>query len=194
MLSHPSFLQAQTLASAAVVIGVLILFAWRFARGGLWLAVFAAVFLADQACKAALVPALQGHPPRVLLGGNLWLVYAENHLQGFGSASGWLFALTLCTLPMMLHLQRRLRQLGYRMSSLAEIALGATMGGLGAIACDRLAVGYVIDFIQFGPAGAFIYNPADLAVIGAGVLVMARAVQLTANGGLRRLAVSVEQQ
>jgi lipoprotein signal peptidase len=179
-------LQAQLLISAAIVVSTLATFAWRFSRSTLWLKAFLAVFLLDQACKEALVPVLAGHPPLVLLGGQLWLVYAENHLPGFGSNCQWLLALVLCSLPMTLRLQKQLAQLGYQMSDYAEAAVGLTLGGLAAIACDRMAKGYAVDFIQFGAAGGFVYNPADLAVLLAGGVVALRLIHLVATGQLRQ--------
>jgi len=181
-------LQAQALISAAIVVATLVAFAWRFSPGTLWLKAFVAAFVLDQVCKTALVPLLQDQPPVVVLPGQFWLVYAENRLQGFGGDSPWILVLTLLSTPMTLRLHRQLSRLRYRMSGWAEAATGLILGGLAAIAWDRMVWGFAIDIIQFGPGGQYVYNPADLAVLLAGGVLAWRTLQLAVTGELRRAA------
>jgi len=186
-------LQIQALISAAIVVGTILAFLWRFSRGTWWLTAFVAAFLVDQLSKAALVASLQHSQPWVLSGW-LWLVYEENHLQGFGAESPWLLIFTLLAVPMTARLFWRLGQIGFRMSRASELALGMTVGGLAAIAWDRAALGHVVDFIQFGPEGGYIYNPADFAVLIAGAILAVRTIRLLLSGDLLRVLRAAEMR
>jgi len=63
------------------------------------------------------------------------------------------------------------------MSHLAELGCALMIGGYTAILMDRVRLGFVVDFLEFGRASAFVYNLADLAVFVALALLAARGLQ-----------------
>jgi lipoprotein signal peptidase len=72
------------------------------------------------------------------------------------------------------------------MSPAAELALALMIGGYLGILMDRVRLGFVVDFIEFGRAGAFVYNIADLAVFAAIALLVARCVHFIGQARARR--------
>ncbi len=83
-------------------------------------------------------------------------------------------------------LYERLLKRGYRMSTIAELALAMMVGGYLAILLDRVRLGFVVDFLEFGRASAFVYNVADLAVFAALALLVVRVVQFLSDARARR--------
>ncbi len=167
---------AQAAVAAVLLIGVLALYLLRFARSWRWVAVALLVCVLDQAAKAAISP--KGGQHRVsFLGGWLRVAYTENWEQGFGGNVPYLLATTVLCVAALYLLYERLLRARYRMSPLAEIAVALMVGGYMGILLDRVRLGFVVDFLEFGRASAFVYNVADLAVFLALALLLARAVQ-----------------
>ncbi len=77
----------------------------------------------------------------------------------------------------LVFLYERLTKTSYRMSTLAEVGFALMIGGCAGILLDRIARGFVVDFLDFGPKSNFVYNLADLAVIAAAALLVARGVR-----------------
>ncbi len=176
---------AQASVAAVLLIGVLALYLLRFARSWRWVGVALLVCVLDQAAKAMISPGLEQR--RVsLLGGWLRITYAENWDQGFGSNVPYLLATTVLCVAALYLLYERLLRARYRMSPLAELAVALMVGGYTGILLDRVRLGFVVDFLEFGQASAFVYNIADLAVFLALAILLARALQYGKQAWRRR--------
>jgi signal peptidase II len=137
----------------------------------------------DQVTKAAAVRNLAGRPPVEYLDGAVLLQYAENPGVLFSIGSGLsddlrflLFTVIMGSLLVLTGVAfLRVRHLGR--VGLVGLAL-ALSGGLGNL-MDRVAYGYVVDFISVGVGGVHtaIWNLADAAILF-GLLLFALAGQL----------------
>jgi signal peptidase II len=177
---------AQAVISAVLLVGMLLLYLRRFAAPRRWVAVAVAVCAVDQAAKFVLPLVLKQHRP-TLLGGYLRLSYTENREQGFGGTFSYLLLITAVCVSAMFFLYAKLSKTSYRMSTLAELGCALMIGGYLGILLDRVRLGFVVDFLEFGRASAFVYNLADLAVFLAVALLAARALQCLAEIKARRL-------
>ncbi len=167
---------AQAMLSAILLMAVLALYLYRFAPSKRWLVVVTGVCLLDQYLKLFVLSRFHGHAVR-LLDGHLNIVYLQNYEQGFGgSVTSLLFCTLICVLALVF-LYDRLTKTAYRMSTLAEIGFALLIGGCAGILLDRIARGFVVDFLDFGPRTDFVYNLGDLAVIAAAALLVVRAVR-----------------
>ncbi len=167
---------AQAIIAAVLLIGVLVLYLLRFARSWRWLTVVILVCVLDQAAKLVVSPNLQYN--RVsLLKGWMRITYAQNWEQGFGGNVPYLLLTTALCVAALYFLYERLLKARYRMSPLAELAVALMVGGYMGILLDRVRLGFVVDFLEFGQASAFVYNIADLAVFVALALLVARGFQ-----------------
>lgn len=181
----------QAILSAILLVGMLLLYLRRFAAPRRWAAVAIGVCVLDQAAKAFVHGGLSNH--RVsLLGGYLRLSYAENWEQGFGGTFSYLFFVTAVCASAMFFLYARLSKTGYRMSVLAEMGCALMIGGYLGVLLDRIRLGFVVDFLEFGRASSFVYNVADLAVFVAIALLMARALQFLGEMRGRRVRLGDE--
>lgn len=103
----------------------------------------------------------------------LHLTYVENRGAAFGmlSDSRWVFMLvsTVAIIGMLLFLY-----LGFAQNGLYEISLAMVIsGGIGNM-IDRIALGYVVDMIDFRLIDFAVFNGADSFVcVGAGLLILA---------------------
>ena len=148
----------------------------RTLRGMLMLLVVALVGC-DHATKAVAKVALEGSAPRAIIPGVLDLVYTENRDTAFSMlrhvtspAKGPVILVLSClaiTAVMVAWWRRR------RTAGLVEhLAFVAIVGGAVANVTDRLARGYVVDFIhvRLWP----VFNVADVAIcVGCGLLGVA---------------------
>jgi len=181
--ASPSVVQA--VVAAVLLIGVLTLYLLRFARSWRWVAIALLVCVLDQAAKALVSPGLGQH--RIsLLGGWLQIRYAQNWEQGFGGNVPYLLLTTAVCVAALYFLYERLLKARYRMSPLAEAAVALMVGGYTGILLDRVRLGFVVDFLEFGRASAFVYNIADLAIFLALALLLARTGQYLHQAWLRR--------
>ena len=171
---------AQAIISALLLIGVAALFVWRFGRQRQFVLVALVVCLIDQGAKAIAVPSLENREEVPVLGGLLRFSLLSNADQGFGSTFSGLLVATLVCVGLLLLLFRRLERRDYRMSPVAVFACAVMVGGYLGILLDRISLGFVVDFLQFGARGAFVYNLADLAVFFALGLLGVRGLQLAA--------------
>jgi len=176
---------AQAIISAILLIGVTALFVWRFGRQRQFLLVALIVCVIDQGTKAIAITSLGSQQEVPVLGGLLRFTLFSNTVQGFGSSFSGLLLATVVCVALLLLLYRRLEQRKYQLSAVASFACAVMVGGYLGILLDRVRFGFVVDFLQFGPRGAFVYNLADLAVFFALGLLVARGLQLGA-GRLRR--------
>ncbi len=181
----------QAVLSAALLVGMLLLYLHRFAAPRRWVLVAVGVCVLDQAAKVVMLGGLRQHHYS-LLGGLLRVSYAENWEQGFGGSFSYLFIVTAVCVIAMFFLYAKLSKTGYRMSMLAEVGCALMIGGYLGILMDRIRLGFVVDFLEFGRASAFVYNIADLAVFLAIALLAARALQFMAELRGRRVRLQDE--
>lgn len=181
----------QAILSAVLFVGVLVLYLRRFAPSWRWVAVALGVCVLDQAAKFLVTPALQGEPVS-LFNGWLKLGYVENAEQGFGGNFSYLLITTVICVAALYFLYGRLARTHYRMSVLAELGCALMIGGYLGILLDRIRLGFVVDFLEVGPASPFVYNLADLAVFVAVALLLTRALQFVAEIRARRIGLRDE--
>ncbi len=167
---------AQAIASAILFVAVLTLYLYRFTNSKRWLLVVAGVCLLDQYVKLFVLRDFQDRSLSLLFG-TIKIAYLQNREQGFGGSFAYLLLLTTVCVLAMLFLYERLTRTTYRMSTLAEVGFALMIGGYIGILLDRIRRGFVVDFLEFGKAGSFVYNLADLAVILACALLCIRAVR-----------------
>ncbi len=151
------------------------------------MAVALVIVLADQISKFVVLHLVRDGR-QVSLPGSAELVYFENRLLGFGLSSAGLLTATLAALAALLLLYISLLRRGYRMSFFAEFSAALLLGGCAGILIDRVRLGFVIDWLDLGPASDFIYNLADLAILAGGVLFFTRGTQLMLRRAGRSLA------
>ncbi len=114
-----------------------------------------------------------------LIKGVLHLTYTENRGAAFGilSDSRWVFMLfsSVMIIAMGIYLFYPKKQSGLLFS------IGAAMvvsGGIGNM-IDRIALGYVVDFINVELINFAIFNVADCFVcVGAGIMVLALILEI----------------
>lgn len=189
-------LMAQAIISAVLIIAVLVVFLLRFAKGHMWVGVVFAVVLLDQTTKYVVVHMFnQG---RLVPAKSWWnLVYFENRLLGFGESDPLLLSAALACFVALIALFLRLEKRNYRMGWAMQVAAALIVGGCLGILIDRMGRGYVIDWIDFGPQSEYVYNIADLAVIAAAVILLARVIRLAAHragGAFKRALTSPGDQ
>ncbi|WP_420835744.1 signal peptidase II [Actinomyces ruminis] len=127
----------------------------------------------DQLTKAWAVAALSDGRRVHLLGDWLTLVLLRNPGAAFSFATGqtWIFALiAIAVTVVVIRVSRRLGSMWW------AVALGLVLGGAVGNLIDRLVRapgvlrGHVVDFIDYG--GWFVGNVADIAIVGAAVIIM----------------------
>lgn len=138
---------------------------------GILLTVALAVVVLDQAAKALVERELKGRSPVPVLGGAFQLDYTRNTGAAFSifRNGGWLFAVVAVVVILgILLYYPRLRTRGFLLTAAPGLVLGGAMGNL----VDRIRLGYVIDFIDFGWFPVF--NVADSAIVcGVTLLILA---------------------
>lgn len=142
-----------------------------------WLALSLIIFIADQITKYYANTLLDLHVPNAIWPSfNLTLVYNKGAAFSFLSdASGWQrwFFIVLGTIIAVVII-KWLRDLP-RHEKWYAMALALVLGGAFGNVCDRIFIGYVIDFIDVYYAGYHwpVFNIADSAIsVGAVMLVV----------------------
>lgn len=132
-----------------------------------WLAVLAVAI--DRLCKVAITRTMVPGQAQSVLPGVVSWAYTRNQGVAFGLLSGaaLLPLLTLLLIVALLVYLLRHPQAGSMLRSGLWLIIG---GGLGNL-YDRLACGYVIDFIRLDFINFAIFNPADMFVCAGAVLV-----------------------
>ena len=123
----------------------------------------------DRVCKAAIMRAMVPGQVQTALPGLLSWAYTRNRGVAFGLLSGAavLPLLTLALIVLLLVYLLRRPKAGAALRTGLWLIVG---GGLGNL-YDRLAYGYVIDFIRLDFVNFAIFNPADVFVCAGAVLV-----------------------
>jgi len=145
----------------------------RFARGGFRLAwvLFPALAL-DRATKLLAARFLDGAGRVPFLPGVLNLNYAENTGVAFSMMSGNALVVLILSLLLVAGVLVWL-VFGRERSTLVRLGLWLiAAGGVGNL-FDRVAYGYVVDFIEFAFVEFAIFNVADICVcLGAGLAIL----------------------
>ncbi len=141
-------------------------------RPWLWLILSAGVVVLDQLTKWLCVAFLKTVGSVTLIPKLLRLTYLENRGAAFGSLSShrWIFMVfsSVAIVAVTVYLLRFAENNRWLRWALALI-IGGGVGNM----IDRVALGYVIDFIDFYGIWPYIFNVADSAVcIGAGLLIL----------------------
>ena len=136
------------------------------------LAIIFGIVCLDQLTKWLAFFLLQGEPSFPIWRGVLHLTYQTNRGAAFGmlSDSRWIFMITstVAIVGILFYLIKYRPKNKWLVASLAMIA----GGGIGNM-IDRIALGYVIDFIDFTLIDFAIFNVADSFVtVGAGIMIV----------------------
>lgn len=141
----------------------------------LWIITALAVIGIDQLTKYLTVTYLKSLGSVPLWQDVLHLTYVENTGAAFGMLKGhrWLFMIVsgvaiVAMAAYMVYICRRDKP-----SPLLSVAMGMVIGGGIGNMIDRIAAGYVVDFIDFTLINFAVFNAADSFVcIGAGLLFL----------------------
>ena len=138
----------------------------------LWLLVSLGVIAIDQLTKWLCVAHLKPIGRLPLIQNFLHLTYVENRGAAFGSFTEhrWVFMVisTVAIIGVTVYLLHFCEE-----NRLLRCALALIIGGGIGNMIDRIALGYVIDFIDFCGIWSYVFNGADSAVcIGAGLMVL----------------------
>ena len=130
------------------------------------------IFL-DQMTKFLAVTHLKGSNPFVLIDGVFQFAYQENPGAAFGILSNdrWVFLVisTIAIIAILFYVFYK-----KNMPTLWIVSLSLIVsGGIGNM-IDRLALGYVVDFLDFCLINFAVFNVADSFVtVGAGLMIFA---------------------
>lgn len=142
------------------------------------LSVIAAAVFADQLTKFLAVKFLEPIPTCPLFEGVLHLTYHENRGAAFGMLADnrWIFmsVSVIMIVGLLIYLL-----LGKCENMLYTVSLSMIIGGGIGNMIDRIALGYVVDFIDFRLINFAIFNGADSFVcVGSGLLVLALVLDI----------------
>lgn len=143
-------------------------------------------YAADQVSKAWAVSHLTDEPPRRLVGSFLQLDLIRNSGAAFSLGTGSTWLLTVIAVLVLVVVIRTSRKIG---SPAWAWALGLLLGGALGNLTDRvvrepgLGRGHVVDFLNYN--SWFIGNIADIAIVGAAILIGLLAVLGIAVDGTR---------
>ena len=140
-----------------------------------WLALSAVVIVLDLATKAWVSSALaNGDVVRVAPFFNVILTHntgaAFSFLAGAGGWQRWFFTVVAIVISVVLVVMLRRRHRDWLVPLALALVLGGALGNL----WDRLALGYVVDFIQLHAGGYYwpAFNVADSAItVGVALLL-----------------------
>lgn len=144
-------------------------------------AIIVGIIFFDQLTKWLAVIFLKGSAPTIVINNVFRFIYLENRGAAFGMLSEhrWVF-LVISTVAIIAIIFYMLK---FKPKSKLEITAIAFMagGGIGNM-IDRVALGYVIDFIDFyafPEVWSYVFNVADSFVcIGAGLLILHLILEL----------------
>ncbi len=144
----------------------------RFSPLILYAAIAASVIAADQATKYAAEKALRDVETFPLIKGVLHFTYVENRGAAFGMLSDkrWIFLVLSSVALVAMAVFTVINRNGRMMTNVAVAMIFG--GGVGNM-IDRIANGFVVDFIDFRLINFWVFNVADSFVcIGCGVLIL----------------------
>ncbi len=158
----------------------------RLADYILYSAIIAAGIILDQLTKLLAVKYLEPIATFPIIKKVIHLTYVENRGAAFGMLSNhrWIFIVisSITIVAFLLYLY-----LGHAENKLYAISISMiTAGGIGNM-IDRIALGYVVDFIDFRLINFAVFNGADSFVcIGAGLLILALILELKKEAGTKK--------
>ena len=142
----------------------------RFRKNILWLAVTVLAVVLDQITKRLAVALLRPVSTVPLLQDILHLTYVENTGASFGMLKDrrWVFMITSAVLIAVIIVYLfRCREI----PPMLGVSLGMILGGGIGNMIDRVALGYVVDFIDFRAIHFAVFNGADSFItVGAAML------------------------
>ncbi len=144
----------------------------------IYTAIIAAGILIDQLTKLLAVKYLLPIDTVPIIEDVLHLTYLENDGAAFGMLDDHRLLFIIPSVIMIVALSAYL-YLGYADGKLYAVSIAMIVsGGIGNM-IDRLALGYVIDFIDFRLINFAIFNGADSFVcVGAGILILALVMDI----------------
>jgi signal peptidase II len=150
---------------------------------GPFVALVAAIIVADQASKAWITAELSGGRTLSFLGGAVRLIYSENNGAVFGLFRGQvvIFAvLSLAVIALLVAMHAKSGRNPYM-----TLTLGLLLGGAIGNALDRIRLGYVVDFVDggLGSLRFYTFNVGDACISTAIVLLVALAIWPSLAGG-----------
>lgn len=152
----------------------------------LYSAIIAIGILLDQLTKWLSVEFLTRVETCPIIRNVIHLTYVENRGAAFGMFKDqrWIFMLTSTVMILGLSLYL---YLGFAENKLYEVSIAMIIsGGIGNM-IDRLALGYVIDFIDFRLINFAVFNGADSFVcVGAGLLILALIKDIIAEAKMNK--------
>lgn len=159
------------------------------------LALAALVLAADQLTKVWAVQTLVEGERTPLLGDLLGLSVLYNPGAALSLATGMTWLLTIVATAVAVVILRIAKRLGSRGWT---VALGLLLGGALGNLADRLlrepgfARGHVVDFIAYG--NVFVGNVADIAIVGAALLIVLLSMRGIGVDGSRPAPAEVDGQ
>ena len=149
----------------------------RFSRL-IWAVIAAAIFVADQATKAAVEASIPEHTTVPVVPHFLNLVHAKNAGAAFGlfseSPSAWKTVLLIVVSSLLLAMVIGVVWRNQQLRRVAGVGLALILGGALSNLFDRIRFGRVEDFVDLYYRGYhwYTFNLADASiVVGAGFLV-----------------------
>lgn len=137
----------------------------------------------DQITKLLAVKFLEPIPTKPIIEGVIHLTYHINRGAAFGilADNRWVFMLisTLLIVGLSVYLY-----MGRAQNALYGISISMIIGGGIGNMIDRVALGYVVDFIDFRLINFAIFNGADSFVcVGSGLLILALIIDIIKESG-----------
>ncbi len=131
------------------------------------------IFALDQATKWWISSTMSRGESRSVIGDFFRLTYVHNDGAAFGLDLGGRWAFVVVTIAVTLFIVFSYSRAERRL--LPRWALALVLGGALGNLVDRIRLGEVIDFLQFGVGGVYwpIFNIADIGVsVGVGLLAL----------------------
>lgn len=141
------------------------------------LSIFVGILLLDLLTKGLIIPNLIPHVGEAIdvIPGFINFIYVKNTGAAWGMLEGrpvFLIIISLIVLGLLIAFYvLRLKKTGNKSSSLFGISMGLIVGGCLGNLIDRIAFGYVRDFINFQFMDFPVFNFADVALT-AGMIVI----------------------
>lgn len=162
-----------------------------------WIIIIAATVVIDQVTKVFATEFLMGKPPFELIPGIFRFTYVENRGAAFGMLSDnrWVFMIisTIAIVALLIYLWKFPPE-----SRLACMAMSMIIGGGIGNMIDRVALGYVVDFLDFcafPTLWMWVFNMADAFVcVGAGLLMLWLVLSMIEESKQKKQATVVSDE
>ena len=160
-------------------------------------AIIVGIIFLDQLTKWLAVIFLKANGPAIIIKDVFRFTYLENRGAAFGMLSEhrWVFLIisTVAIIAIIIYMVKWRPE-----SKLQRVAIAFMAGGGIGNMIDRIALGYVIDFIDFyafPQVWSYIFNVADSFVcIGAGLLILYLVLELIKESKALKAAKATESE